>query len=68
MAVIETTEGQVLRLGDVDLAHALREGERYLAPEWRADAARSHDQCDSSPSHPHRGVGSPDGTAVSRSG
>ncbi len=41
VAVIETTEVQVLRLGDVDLAHALREGEGYTSlPEWRAGHER----------------------------
>jgi uncharacterized protein YhfF len=37
VAVIETTAVRVMRLGDVDLAHALAEGERYTTvPEWRA--------------------------------
>jgi len=41
VAVVETTEVQVLRLGDVGLAHALREGEGYTSlPEWRAGHER----------------------------
>jgi uncharacterized protein YhfF len=37
VAVIETTAVRVLRLGDVDLAHALGEGEGYATvAEWRA--------------------------------
>ncbi len=37
VAVIETTEVRVMRLGDVDLDHALREGEGYASvAEWRA--------------------------------
>ncbi len=37
VAVIETTAVRVMRLGDVDLAHALAEGEGYTTvPEWRA--------------------------------
>jgi uncharacterized protein YhfF len=40
-AVIETTAVRVLRLGDVDLAHALGEGEGYTSvPEWRAGHER----------------------------
>jgi uncharacterized protein YhfF len=36
--VIETTEVRVLRAGDVDLAHALGEGEGFASvAEWRAD-------------------------------
>jgi uncharacterized protein YhfF len=36
VAVIETTAVRVLRLGDVDLAHALGEGEGYTSvAEWR---------------------------------
>lgn len=35
VAVIETTAVRVIRLGDVDLAHALGEGEGYgSAAEW----------------------------------
>src|SRR5258708_16954236 len=37
VAVIETTAVRVIRLGDVDLAHALGEGEGYTSvAEWRA--------------------------------
>ncbi len=37
VAVIETTGVRVMRLGDVDLAHALGEGEGYTSvAEWRA--------------------------------
>ena len=37
VAVIETTEVRVMRLGDVDLDHALGEGEGYASvAEWRA--------------------------------
>jgi uncharacterized protein YhfF len=37
VAVIETIAVRVLRLGDVDLAHALGEGEGYASvAEWRA--------------------------------
>ena len=37
VAVIETTATQVMRLGDVDLAHALGEGEGYTSvAAWRA--------------------------------
>jgi uncharacterized protein YhfF len=37
VAVIETTAVQVIRLGDVDLAHALGEGEGYdSVAQWRA--------------------------------
>ena len=36
-SVIETTAVRVIRLGDVGLAHALAEGERYTTvAEWRA--------------------------------
>lgn len=36
VAVIETTAVRVIRLGDVDLAHALGEGEGYSSvAEWR---------------------------------
>ncbi len=41
VAVIETTSVQVMRLGDVDLAHALGEGEGYASvAEWRAGHER----------------------------
>lgn len=41
VAVIETTAVRVIRLGDVDLAHALREGEGYTSvAEWRAGHER----------------------------
>lgn len=41
VAVIETTSVQVIRLGDVDLAHALGEGEGYASvAEWRAGHER----------------------------
>jgi len=41
VAVIETTAVRVMRLGDVDLAHALGEGEGYNSvPEWRAGHER----------------------------
>ena len=37
LAVIETTEVRFARLGDVDLAHAVDEGEGYSSvAEWRA--------------------------------
>ena len=37
VAVIETTAVRVIRLGDVDLPHAMREGEGYnWVAEWRA--------------------------------
>lgn len=37
VAVIETTAVRVIRLGDVDLAHAIAEGEGYSSvAEWRA--------------------------------
>lgn len=37
VAVIETTAVQVIRLADVDLAHAVGEGEGYASvAEWRA--------------------------------
>ena len=37
VAVIETTAVRVVRVGDVDLAHALGEGEGYTSvAEWRA--------------------------------
>ncbi|MFI7542679.1 ASCH domain-containing protein [Actinoplanes sp. NPDC049599] len=37
VAVIETTEVRVVRLGDVDLRHAIDEGEGYASvAEWRA--------------------------------
>lgn len=37
VAVIEVTAVRVIRLGDVDLAHALGEGEGYTSvAEWRA--------------------------------
>ena len=37
VAVIETTEVRIVRLADVDLAHALGEGEGYTSvAEWRA--------------------------------
>jgi uncharacterized protein YhfF len=41
VAVIETTAVRVIRLGDVDLAHALGEGEGYTSvAEWRAGHER----------------------------
>jgi len=41
VAVIETTAVQVVRLGDVDLVHALGEGEGYTSvAEWRAGHER----------------------------
>ena len=41
VAVIETTAVRVMRLGHVDLAHALGEGEGYSSvPEWRAGHER----------------------------
>jgi uncharacterized protein YhfF len=41
VAVIETTAVRVVRLGDVDLAHALGEGEGYTSvAEWRAGHER----------------------------
>jgi uncharacterized protein YhfF len=37
VAVIETTEVRVVRLGDVDLRHAIDEGEGYESvADWRA--------------------------------
>jgi len=39
--VIETTAARVIRLGDVDVAHALGEGEGYTSvAEWRAGHER----------------------------
>lgn len=41
VAVIETTGVRVLRVGDVDLAHALGEGEGYASvAEWRTGHER----------------------------
>jgi uncharacterized protein YhfF len=41
VAVIETTAVRVIRLGDVDLAHAVGEGEGYRSvAEWRAGHER----------------------------
>lgn len=41
VAVIETTEVRVIRLGDVDLAHAVGEGEGYTSVAgWRAGHER----------------------------
>lgn len=41
VAVIETTSVRVIRLGDIDLAHALGEGEGYRSvAEWRAGHER----------------------------
>ncbi len=41
VAVIETTAVRVIRLGDVDLAHALGEGEGYTSvAEWRTGHER----------------------------
>jgi uncharacterized protein YhfF len=41
VAVIETTAVRVVRLADVDLAHALGEGEGYESvAEWRAGHER----------------------------
>jgi uncharacterized protein YhfF len=41
VAVIETTAVRVIRLGDIDLAHALGEGEGYRSvAEWRAGHER----------------------------
>lgn len=41
VAVIETTAARVVRLDDVDLAHALGEGEGYASvAEWRAGHER----------------------------
>jgi uncharacterized protein YhfF len=41
VAVIETTAVRVVRLGDIDLAHALGEGEGYdSVAEWRAGHER----------------------------
>lgn len=41
VAVIETTAVRLVRLGDVDLAHALGEGEGYSSvAEWRAGHER----------------------------
>jgi uncharacterized protein YhfF len=41
VTVIETTAVRVIRLGDVDLAHALGEGEGYSSvAEWRAGHER----------------------------
>jgi uncharacterized protein YhfF len=41
VAVIETTGVRVVRLGDVDLAHAVGEGEGYSSvAEWRAGHER----------------------------
>ena len=41
VAVIETTAVRVIRLGDIDIAHALGEGEGYRSvAEWRAGHER----------------------------
>jgi uncharacterized protein YhfF len=41
VAVIQTTAVRVIRLGDIDLAHALGEGEGYRSvAEWRAGHER----------------------------
>jgi uncharacterized protein YhfF len=41
VAVIETTAVRVIRLGDVDLPHALGEGEGYVSvSEWRTGHER----------------------------
>jgi len=41
VAVIETTDVRVLRLGDIDLAHAIDEGEGYqTVAAWRAGHER----------------------------
>jgi uncharacterized protein YhfF len=41
VAVIETTGLRIIRLADVDLAHALGEGEGFTSvAEWRADHER----------------------------
>ncbi|WP_229899187.1 ASCH domain-containing protein [Streptomyces capoamus] len=41
VAVIETTEVRVVRLADVDLQHALDEGEGFTSvAEWRAEHAK----------------------------
>lgn len=41
VAVIETTALRIIRLADVDLAHALGEGEGFTSvAEWRADHER----------------------------
>jgi uncharacterized protein YhfF len=41
VAVIEMTDVRVIRLGDIDLAHALGEGEGYRSvAEWRAGHER----------------------------
>lgn len=41
VAVIETTAARVVRLADIDLAHALGEGEGYASvAEWRAGHER----------------------------
>jgi uncharacterized protein YhfF len=41
VTVIETTAVRVIRLGEVDLAHALGEGEGYLSvADWRAGHER----------------------------
>jgi uncharacterized protein YhfF len=41
VAVIETIAVRVIRLGDVDLAHALGEGEGYTSvAQWRAGHER----------------------------
>jgi uncharacterized protein YhfF len=41
VAVVETTAVRVVRLGDVDLAHAVGEGEGYgSVAEWRAGHER----------------------------
>jgi len=41
VAVIETTAVRIVRLGDVDLAHALGEGEGYTSvAQWRAGHER----------------------------
>ncbi len=38
IAVVETTDVRVIRLGDIDLQHAIDEGEGHTSlAEWRAD-------------------------------
>jgi uncharacterized protein YhfF len=58
VAVIETTALRVIRLADVDLAHALGEGEGFTSvAEWRADHERFWQSADT-----RAAIGDPDFT------
>jgi uncharacterized protein YhfF len=58
VAVIETTALRIIRLADVDLAHALGEGEGFNSvAEWRADHERFWHSADT-----RAAIGDPDFT------